>query len=426
MLLVQLNKFILHFLFYLSLERGVNLCYYLDNKYKYLDNIKILYKTEELSMKTKFQWIPCFALAMSLLFGGCVPSGQSDGASAGQTKSTQSVAASSRDIGGDTAATGLKVGAVLGEGGLGDQSFNDLVYAGLQRGKKELGVDFDYVEPKQISDFELFLREMAADGGYEVIIAIGFAQVDALTTVAAEFPEQKFGFIDGVVEAPNVVSYTTADEQGSFLVGALAGLLKKNAADYSLNEQQTIGFVGALDIPLINKFYAGFEAGARYVNPDISVRCDYVGSFDDITTAKEIANTMNAAGADVIYHAAGGAGLGVFQSAGELGYLAIGCNDNQNHINPDHIAASMLKRVDVVTQNIIRTACVDKTFQGGQTIEVGLSDEGIGYTFEDSNIKVSQEIVDQMEALKADIIGGKLTIPSDKSQIDGFLAATKQ
>nr|WP_325258857.1 BMP family ABC transporter substrate-binding protein [uncultured Oscillibacter sp.] len=352
-------------------------------------------------------------LILSMTLSACASGGSKSPSPSGGTPSGGSAPENAPE---------LKAGAVLGVGGLGDQSFNDLVYAGLERAKSELGVEFDYAEPKQASDFELFLREMAVDGEYAVIIAIGFEQQDALTTVAAEFPEQKFGFIDGVVEAPNIVSYTTSEEQASFLVGALAGLMKADAASYGLGDTQEIGFVGALDIPLINKFRAGYEAGARYVNPDISVRGDYVGSFDDITTAKEIANTMNANGADIVYHAAGGAGLGVFQSATEKGGLAIGCNSNQNYIDPDHIMASMLKRVDVITFDIIQSAFTDGAFQGGATVEVGLSDEGVGYTCEQSNIAVSQEIIDQVEALKDEIIKGTLTIPTEKDAVDAFLA----
>ena len=319
-------------------------------------------------------------------------------------------------------ATSVKVGAVLGVGGLGDQAFNDLIYAGLEQAKNDLGIEYDYVEPKQVSDFELFLREMAADGTYSVIISVGFEQQDALATVAAEFPEQKFGYIDGVVEAPNIASYTTADAEGAFLIGAMAGLMKSNAATYGLNTQTEIGFIGAVDVPLINRFRAGYEAGARYVNPDLTVQADYVGSFDDVTMAKEIANTMNTNGIDVILPAAGGAALGVFQSAAENDYIIFGGNSNQNPIEPDHIAASMLKRVDAITYDIIQSVCDGGTFQGGQAVEVGFSEEGIGYTCEGSNIALSQDLIDQVEAIKAKIESGELSIPSEMENVDAFLS----
>lgn len=315
----------------------------------------------------------------------------------------------------------VKVGAVLGVGGLGDQAFNDLIYAGLEQAKNDLGIEFDYVEPKQVSDFELFLREMAADGSYSVIISVGFEQQDALTTVASEFPEQKFGYIDGVVDAPNVVSYTTADAEGSFLIGVMTGLMKADAETYGLNTQSEIGFIGAMDVPLINRFLAGYEAGARYVNPDLTVRTDYVGSFDDVTMAKEIANTMYANGIDIIIPAAGGAALGVFQSAAENDYITFGGNSNQNPIEPDHIVASMLKQVDVITYDIIKSVCDGGTFRGGEAVEAGLSDGAIDYTCEQSNITVSQDIINQIEAIKSQIINGELIIPTEKENVDTFL-----
>lgn len=329
---------------------------------------------------------------------------------------------SSQTSGENGSAAGVRVGAVLGVGGLGDQAFNDLIYVGLEQAKNDLGVEFDYVEPKQVSDFELFLREMAADGGYSVIISVGFEQQDALATVSAEFPEQKFGYIDGVVDAPNIASYTTADAEGAFLIGAMAGLMKADAASYGLNNQTEIGFIGAVDVPLINRFRAGYEAGARYVNPDLTVKSDYVGSFDDVTMGKEIANTMNTNGIDVILPAAGGAALGVFQSAVENNFIIFGGNSNQNPIEPDHIVASMLKRVDVITYDIIKSVCDGGTFQGGQAVEVGFSDGGIGYTCEGSNITLSQDIIDQIEAIKAKIESGELSVPTEMENVDAFLS----
>lgn len=342
-------------------------------------------------------------LGASIFLAGCGGGGTQDSTKTAKTESTG------------------RIGMILGVGGLGDQSFNDLAYAGLEKAKGELGIEYDYVEPKQASDFELFLREMAAEESYDAIISIGFDQVDALTKVSAEFPDQKFGFIDGVVEAPNVVSYVSAEEQGSFLVGALAGLMKKESAAYGLNDKNVLGFVGALDIPLINKFYAGFEAGARYVNPDLSVRGDYTGSFDDVTIAKEISNTMNGAGVDIIYHGAGGAGLGVFQSAQEKNYFAIGANSNQNPSYPDQIIASMLKRVDTAVFEITKAACIDKNMTGGNVVELGLPDDGVGYTLEGSNIKVSDEIIKEVETIRQQVIDGKIVVPVEKGQIDEFL-----
>lgn len=322
-----------------------------------------------------------------------------------------------------------KAACILGVGGLGDQSYNDLVYSGMKKAESELGISFDYAEPKQISEFELIMRDMASSGQYSVIVCVGFDQVDPLTKVAPEFPDQKFALIDGVVEGANIANYTCMEEEGSFLVGALAGLMKKNAAAYGVAGNNTIGFIAAMEIPLLVKFDAGYQAGAKFVNPAITVLTDYVGGnnpFSDTTTAKEIALTQNSKGADIIYHAAGGSGLGVFQAAAEQNFKAIGVNSNQNVLDPDHIVASMLKRVDTAAFEIVKAACVDGNLAVGTTTVLGVKDDGVGYTLEGSNIKVSDEDVAIIEGLRAKIADGSLVIPTTLEEVDSFLAANAQ
>lgn len=322
-----------------------------------------------------------------------------------------------------------KAACILGVGGLGDQSYNDLVYSGMKKAESELGIAFDYAEPKQISEFELIMRDMASSGQYSVIVCVGFDQVDPLTKVAPEFPDQQFALIDGVVEGPNIANYTCMEEEGSFLVGALAGLMKKDAAAYGVADNNTIGFIAAMEIPLLVKFDAGFQAGAKFVNPAITVLTDYVGGnnpFSDTTTAKEIALTQYSKGADIIYHAAGGSGLGVFQAAAEQNFKAIGVNSNQNVLDPDHIVASMLKRVDTAAFEIVKAACVDGNLAVGSTTVLGVKDDGVGYTLEGSNIKVSDADVAIIEGLRQKIADGTLVIPTTLEEVDAFLAANAQ
>jgi len=319
-----------------------------------------------------------------------------------------------------------KAACILGVGGLGDQSYNDLVYAGMKKAESELGVSFDYAEPKQISEFELIMRDMASSGQYGVIVCVGFDQVDPLTKVAPEFPDQKFALIDGEVQGNNIANYTCKEEEGSFLVGALAGLMKKNASAYGVADNNTLGFIAAMEIPLLIKFNAGYQAGARLVNPNINVLTDYVGGnnpFSDTTTAKEIALTQFSKGADIIYHAAGGSGLGVFQAAKEKNFKAIGVNSNQNILDPDHIVASMLKRVDTAAFEIVKGACVDNSLAVGTTTVLGVKDDGVGYTLEGSNIKVSDADVAVIESLRDKIKSGSLVIPTTVEEVDAFLKA---
>lgn len=311
-----------------------------------------------------------------------------------------------------------KAACIFGVGGLGDQSFNDLIHEGLKKAKSELNVDFDYAEPSQVSDFELFLRDMAQTGDYSVIISVGFDSVDALTKVSEEFPDQKFALIDSSVDAANVANYECKEQEGAFLVGALAGLM--------LEQTDTAGFIGAMDTPIINKFYSGYTAGIRYVNSDATVLKDYVSGdnpFGDTATAKEIAISQNGKGAEIVFHAAGGSGLGVFEAAGEYGFLAIGCNSNQNTVDPDHIVASMLKRVDTAAYEIVKASCVDHNLATGTTVALGLSDEGLDYTLEGSNVKVKEEDIAVLEDIKQKVINGELAVPAEEGAIEGFLSS---
>ena len=320
----------------------------------------------------------------------------------------------------------MKAACILGVGGLGDQSYNDLVYAGMKKAESDLGVSFDYAEPKQISEFELIMRDMASSGEYGVIVCVGFDQVDPLTKVAPEFPDQQFALIDGEVTGDNNANYTCKEEEGSFLVGALAGLMKKNAAAYGVADNNQLGFIAAMEIPLLVKFNAGYQAGAKLVNSQINVFTDYVSGnnpFSDTTTAKEIALSQFDKGADIIYHAAGGSGLGVFQAAKEKNFTAIGVNSNQNVLDPDHIVASMLKRVDTAAFEIVKAACVDGNLAVGTTTILGVKDDGVGYTLEGSNIKVSDEDVEIIESLKEKVKDGSLVIPTTLEEVDAFVSA---
>jgi basic membrane protein A len=246
--------------------------------------------------------------------------------------------------------------------------------------------------------------------------------VEPLKKVAPQFPNQKFALIDESVELPNVASFVSKEEEGSFLVGALAGLVKKTDLVRSNN---TIGFISALDIPLLDRFYAGYEAGARYVNSDIKVIANYVGGnapFSDITTAKEIALKQFSQGADIVYHAAGGSGLGLFQAAKEKNFYAIGVNSNQNIIDPDHIMASMLKRVDN-TAFVIAQSLVDGNLKTGGTSVLGLASDGIGYTVAESNVHIPEDILATVEKIKDTIVSGNLVVPNAHKDVNAFLAA---
>lgn len=349
------------------------------------------------------------------------------GTAAGTTAGTTAAGTSAATTTAGSIAGKGKNGVILGVGGLGDQGYNDLVFAGAKKAQTELGIDFDHAEPKQISEFELIMRDMAQSGEYDVIIGVGFDQVDPMNKVAPEFPEQNFAIIDGVVEQPNVVSYSSKEEEGSFMVGVLAGLMTKNAEAYKLTKTG-LGFIGAMEIPLIVKFNAGFQAGAKFVNPGVEVQTGYVSGdspFSDTSTAKEIALSQNQNGAGIIFHAAGGSGLGLFQAATEGDFYAIGANSNQNGIDPDHIVASMLKRVDTAAFEISKAASIDGNLPVNTQVTLGIKDDGVGYTLENSNVKIQDEHVKILEDLYKKIASGELVIPTKLEEVDSFLAANK-
>lgn len=316
------------------------------------------------------------------------------------------------------AGANVKVGLVASSSGFGDGAFNDLTLRGLDKAKDELGITYDKVAIKAVGDIELSLRDMATTEEYSLIIALTYEAIEAMKAVSAEFPDQKFAILDTAVEAPNVASYTTADHEACFLVGATAAMMKQTGADYNLSDVKKLGFIGGVDAPNIRMFYSGYVAGAKYIDKEIEVVDNYVGSFTDITTTKEIASTMNSQDADVIFHAAGMSGNGLFQAAKENGTKAFGVNLNQNGEEPDVIVGSMIKNVDVAAYDAIKSV-VDGNFQAGSRT-LGLAEGGVDMVTEGSNIKLLKEITDRLDEIRSKIISKEITVPSTVEELDAF------
>ena len=297
----------------------------------------------------------------------------------------------------------IRVGLVLSVGGLGDKSFNDSAYEGLMRAGDELGVKPIYGQPEQMAEDEKYLRQYAAQG-LDLVIAVGFLMKDALEQVSTEFPESHFAIIDAVVDEPNVASLVFSEHEGSFLVGAIAGLV---------SETGTVGFIGGMDIPLIHKFEVGYAEGARHVDPDIEVLVAYAGSgpeaFHDPVKGKSLALSQFSRGADIIFQAAGSTGNGVIDAAVERGLFAIGVDANQNYMAPGNVLTSMVKRVDVAVFDIIREV-VEKRFSGGVHV-YGLEVDGVGYALDEHNEGLlSEDILTRVDAVKQDIIAGRIEV----------------
>jgi basic membrane protein A len=309
---------------------------------------------------------------------------------------------------------GKKVGLVIATGGLGDKSFNDISYAGVVRAHEELGIDFDFVEPESIAQYEGYQRDFAQAGDYELIICVGFDQADALTVVSQEFPEQNFAIVDMVVIQPNVASLVFRTNEASFLVGAAAGIM---------TETEKVGFVGGMDIPLINDFFVGYEAGAMWANSEVTVlEPVYVGDWADPTKGKELAKSLADSGADAIFVAAGKSGLGALDGINEEGITGFGVDACQCYLYIDNIPVSMTKRVDVAVFDMIEAA-IEGTFEGN-VFSKGLEDEWVGVcrlpseedlweeTFEFTHQPLDSDVESKMEEARTKIISGEISVPT--------------
>lgn len=303
------------------------------------------------------------------------------------------------------------IGIIFTQAGLGGNSFNDLALEGVRRAEAELGITYDQVEPKSVADEEIIQDEMASSGEYDLIICVGDEQVDALNNVASVYTNQRFALLDAASQLDNVASYSCKAQEGCFMVGALAVLAKQEQIDSRLSPGDTVGFIGGVNNPLINQFAAGFKAGAAYVDPDITVLTDYVGGFNDPTTARTIANTFYEKGADVIFHASGASGMGLFQAAEEKGFVSIGVNLNQNTIAPDYIMASMLKRLDNCAYHAIASV-VEGAYTGENQL-LGLSDGGVDFTEEGSNVQVPDAVLQKLEEIRMRVIEGEIEVPGE-------------
>ena len=303
----------------------------------------------------------------------------------------------------------VKVGIVYDVGGRGDKSFNDAAYRGLQEAIKRLGIEGKDVEPGEGGANREELLRLLAEQGYDLVIGVGFLFTDALTKVAKEFPNTKFAIVDGVVEGlPNVRSLVFKEHEGSFLVGAIAGLMTKT---------NKVGFVGGMDMALIHKFEVGYRAGVKYVNPKAEVLVNYIGvtgeAFKDPVKGKELALSQFKQGADIVYHAAGASGEGVIEAAKEMKKFAIGVDSNQNWIAPGYVLTSMLKKVDVAIYKTIEDLVKGK-FTGGIKV-YGLKEDGVGVAYDKYNEKLIPDSVRKKVAqLRLDIIAGKIVVPSTK------------
>lgn len=283
-------------------------------------------------------------------------------------------------------------------GGKFDKSFNQAASQGAERWKKETGKNFLEFEIANEAQREQAFRRMA-ERGANPIVGVGFSQATALDKVAKAFPKVSFVVIDSVVKQPNVQSILFKEQEGSFLVGVMAATASKTGK---------LGFVGGMDIPLIRKFECGYEQGVKFANPKAEVVVNMTGTtpqaWGDPTRGGELAKSQFAKGVDVVFAAAGGTGVGVYQAARDAGKLAIGVDSNQNHLQPGTMLTSMVKRMDVAVYNAF-----NKTTPG--LTELGLKEDGVGIALDADNAKlVTPAMKAKVDQAKADIIAGKIKV----------------
>ena len=291
-------------------------------------------------------------------------------------------------------------------GGKFDKSFNQAGFDGAERWKKETGKTYLEFEISNPTQREQAKRRMA-ERGATPIVGIGFSQGSTLEKVAKDFPKLQFAIIDAVVTLPNVQSITFKEHEGSFLVGMMAAIASKTGK---------VGFVGGMDIPLIRRFQCGFEQGAKYANPKVGTSANMTGTtptaWNDPARGAELAKAQFASGVDVIFAAAGGTGIGVYQAAKDGGKLAIGVDSNQNHVQPGTMLTSMVKRVDVAVYNAFKGVTPGVT-------SLGLKEGGVDVAIDANNEKlVTADMKKRVDAARADIIAGKIKV------ID-YMAASK-
>ncbi|WP_147803112.1 BMP family lipoprotein [Alkalicoccus halolimnae] len=324
-------------------------------------------------------------------------------------------------------AEGFSSKMVTDVGGVDDRSFNESAWAGLtQFGEDYPEADVDYVQSGDAADYLPNLQQLAREGT-DITFAIGFLMADDVLTVAEQNPEQNFAIVDEVVTdgdgnpVDNLASITFAEHEGSFLVGAIAAMHSEN---------DEVGFIGGVESPLIKKFENGFKAGVKHVDSDIEVAVQYAQDFNDASTGQNIADTMYSNGADIIYHAAGGTGNGLFTEAidrNESGeeVWAIGVDQDQAVTEGEWsegnvILSSMVKRVDNSVYNVSEET-LNGNFPGGEVIELGLEDDGVGIA--ETQDDVSQEALDAVEEYEQMITDGEIEVPQTDEEYEEFLSS---
>lgn len=297
-----------------------------------------------------------------------------------------------------------KVGLVVGMAGLGDHGFNDLAHQGLLNAQKEFGIRIEVREPASVAEVAQQVEELCRNG-CALVVAMGYSHAPAVQEVSSRYPGTRFAMVDSPVEArQNVVSYVFREDEGALLVGAIAGQLTKTGA---------VGFLGAMETPVIQRFERGYRRGVELVRPKARVVARYVGhgpsAFSDENRGYEISKAMYAGGVDVAFHAASRAGFGLIRAAKEAGTFAIGVDSNQNGVAPGTVLTSMLKHVDLAVYQAARSAAQGAFHPG--IIVLGLADRGVDYAVDEHNRPLlPSAVLARVEQIRKDYLAGLIPL----------------
>lgn len=299
---------------------------------------------------------------------------------------------------------------VIAQGGLGDESYNDLALEGFERGLDSAGLEGSPVESDDIvAQGEQILRR-AAESDFGLVIDLEFTHGEILAPIAQDFPDVQWAIANTVVEADNVTSLLFAEHEGSYLAGALAALMTTTDDNDKVNPEKVIGVVGGTKSTGIDKFVVGFIQGARDIDEEVEVLVTYTDDFGDPALGREQANAMFEQDADIVYHVAGGSGQGVIEAAADANRYAIGVDTDQDGLAPGNVLTSMVKRIDVAVEETM-TRWSDGELSGGETLNFGLAEDGVGLTeFTHTREEIPDEYIEQVEDLRGQIESGELEV----------------
>lgn len=363
-------------------------------------------------------------MAVSMLLGVLSGCGNTTDLEADTKKETTAVAENQEAAQEETAAPAAtaKIGAILTTSGLGDNNFNDMVYAGLEKAQNELGIVFDYAEPASPDEYTAMTYDFAQDGSYDLIIVLSADGATALDEIAPQYPNQKFTLVDNASDNENVCNILKNGSEQTFLAGVIAGLVTVDERMEFANADKKVGAIQGLDTATLNAMGTGFACGARFYDSEVEVLISTVGSFTDVNTGKEMSVAMYDQGVDVIQNLAGG-GAGIWSALEEKQFYGMGCGANQNGMSPYIVATA-----GFVLTNLVYQQCeqiIDGTWTAGNQYP-SFSDGAFEYLLEGSSVELPADLIEKVEAAREWFMNSNVQLPSTMDEVDAWIAENGQ